>query len=103
MTQYSCAYAFGANTLIMRIAKLKPIDLGIRLLPTLRRLLIEYDTEVVTMGASGPLVKRQEKPQRLHGPSLACNQRTPHLLGGFARWRRGREAEGGGLLNRYTL
>ena len=55
------------------------------------------------MRASGPLVKRPEKPQRLYGPSLACNQRTPHLLGGFARWRRGREAEGGGLLNRYTV
>ena len=55
------------------------------------------------MRAWGPLVKRPKKPQRRYGPSLACNQRTPHLLGGFARWRRGREAEGGGLLNRYTL
>ena len=40
VTQYSWADAFGANTQIMRIAKLKPIDLGIRLLPTLRRLLV---------------------------------------------------------------
>jgi hypothetical protein len=55
------------------------------------------------MRASGPFVKRPEKPQGLYGPSLACNQGTPHLLGCFARWRRGREAEGGGLLNRYTL
>ena len=38
-----------------------------------------------------------------NGASAACNPDPSHLLGGSARRRRGREAEGGGLLNRYTL
>ena len=36
-------------------------------------------------------------------PGAACHRRLPPLLGGSRQRRRGRVAEGGGLLNRYTL
>ena len=42
----------------------------------------------------------RRRPRR--AARAACNRTTPPLLG-LLRRRRGREAEGGGLLNRYTL
>ncbi len=51
---------------------------------------------------AAPCRTRQDRADNSQRAYTACNRSTPPLLG-HLQWSCGREAEGGGLLNRYTL